>query len=135
MKIPRIILIFTTLLFALHGSGVLRSFHYISDHTQASTHHSCADAQSYSPPINQAPSDQSSEQQSEQPTEQPTDTKNEHDCDICLTINSITPIQDAPQLTTLPLTPKGELFKITNQTLHYSAQRPGDKAARAPPTC
>jgi len=127
MKISRIILIFATLLFALHGAGIVRSFHYISDHTQSSTHHGCADTQSYSTPINQAPTNE--------PKEQPTDSKDEHDCDICLTINSITPTQDAPQLTILPTTPKGELFKITNQTLIYSAQRPGDKAARAPPIC
>jgi hypothetical protein len=120
MKISRLILIFATLLFALHGAGVVRSFHYHSDHARPSASHSCVDVHI--------------DTQSE-PTERPSDTDDEHDCDICLTINTITPIQDAPQLTTLPLTPKGELFKITNQTLHYSAQRPGDKAARAPPIC
>jgi DUF2946 family protein len=122
MKLLRFISVFSVILFALHGAGVVRTLHNISHHAQPSTSHSCNDAQSHNTPTNQAP------------TEQPSDSDDEdHDCDICLTLNSITPTQDAPQLTTLPLAPKGELFKITNQTLHYSAQRPGDKAARAPP--
>ncbi len=124
MKSSRLILIFSTLLFALHGAGVVRSLHYLSDHAQPSACHSCVDTQA----------DTQVDTQNE-PTERPSDTDDEHECDICLTINTITPTQDAPQVSTLPLTPKGELFKITNQTLHYSAQRPGDKAARAPPIC
>lgn len=127
MKLIRIIPLFAAVLLALHGTGIVRTLHKLSHHAQPSIAHSCIDAQSNTTPINQAPT--------EQPSEHPSDTDDEHDCDICLTLNSITPTQSAPHLDTLASAPKDNPFIITSQVLVYSAQQLGDRAARAPPIC
>ncbi|MGJ8636365.1 MAG: hypothetical protein ACSHX5_05940 [Phycisphaerales bacterium] len=127
MKVSRIIPVLCMLLFALHGAGIVRSLHNLSHHAQPSIAHSCSDAQSHTTPINQAPF--------EQPSDLPSDSNNKHDCDICLTLSSITPTQCAPQLDTFASAPKENPFRNTAQVLLYSSQQPGDHAARAPPTC
>jgi len=123
MKISHIIPVLSILLFALHGAGIARSLHNLSHHTQPSITHSCNDANNYSTPINQAPS------------EQPTDTDDDHDCDICLTLSSITPVQSDSQPGTLTNAPKDNFFRNTAQELANPVQLLGDHAARAPPIC
>jgi hypothetical protein len=131
MNLSRIIPMLTILLFALHGAGVVRSLHNLSHDlshgAQPSIAHSCNDAQGHHAPTDQAPS--------EQPTEQPSDTDDDHDCEICLTLSTITPTQHAPQPGTLIVAPKDNPFRNTAQILVYPAQQPGDHAARAPPIC
>ena len=123
MPISRIIPILSILLLALHGAGVVRTLHSLSHHAQPSIAHTCNDATSHSAPQNHAPS------------EHPSDSDDDHDCDLCLTLNSFTPIHTAPQLQTLAYLPKDHLFGITAQTLPYSPQQLDDHAARAPPIC
>lgn len=123
MTLSRIIPMLSIILFALHGAGVVRSIHNFSHHSESFLAHSCNDAHGHHTPRDQAP------------TEQPTDTDGEHDCDICLTLSTITPTQHAPQLDNQYGAPTDNLFRDTNQILVYSTQKPGDHAARAPPIC
>tara|TARA_R110002095_G_scaffold1271_2_gene6697 strand:- start:240 stop:605 length:366 start_codon:yes stop_codon:yes gene_type:complete len=89
VKPNRLILLATTILLALNGAGVLRAVHNLSHHAQPTISQSCDSAADHQTPTKQAP---------KTPSNQPTD----QDCDLCLSLHSITPTLAEPA--PLPLT-------------------------------
>jgi len=104
------------MLIALHGAGVLNTFHNLTHHAQHTHIDACQSEQTTE---NQAPNT-------------PTDEQEDKDCVLCLTLHSITPTLIDHAL--LPVTPPTRTLVSahTNQavpTLYVLSDHP----ARAPP--
>lgn len=124
MKPIRIIPLFAALLLALHGAGVVRTIHNLSHHSQPVITQSCDHSSEQSNPTKQALSDQ--------PTDQPTDQQDDQDCDLCLTLNSITPSLSAPELLTSTHQPITQIAPRSSEaapSIYFIADRP----TRGPP--
>jgi len=116
VKINRAILLLTTMLIATHGAGILSTFHHLTHHAQA-TH------------IDACQNDQSTDKQA---PKTPADQQQDTDCDLCLTLHTITPTLTNPApLPALPTT-RTLVSAYANQALPTPLPR-SDRSTRAPP--
>jgi len=116
VKIYRAIILLTTMLIAMHGAGLFNTYHNLTQHASDSHSHACT---TESTTENQAPA-------------APDEDREDTDCDLCLTLHTITPtLQDPTQLPALNQTRTLTwdcLDQAIPTTLHLS-----DRPARAPP--